>query len=91
MGYIYGPGAKIVSNSTTTTQKNLWYEDALCSSVHMDILGSAFVGDINVQNGFSFIYIPPIKEKEDWEPKFNWAAGGVGYTSHGVITEEDVS
>ncbi len=92
MGYIYGPGAKIRSNTASGSTKNLYYNSTVTSSsnVHMDILGSAFVGDINVQNGFSFIYIPPEDSKEDWEPKFNWAAGGIGYTNHGIVTEKDV-
>lgn len=84
MGYIYGPGSRINSNSTTSFCKNLYYQGALANNVHMDILGSAFVGDINVQNGFSFIYIPPVETKDPWEPKFNWSASGIGYTNQGI-------
>ena len=86
MGYIYGPGSEIKSNTASGSTKNLWYDGSYSTGVHMDILGSAFVGDINVQNGFSFIYIPPEDSKEDWEPKFNWTGSGIGYTNRGVVT-----
>ncbi len=84
MGYIYGPGSKIQSNDASGFKKNLYYQGAYTANVHMDILGSAFVGDIDVKNGFSFIYIPPVETKDPWEPKFNWSASGIGYTNQGI-------
>ena len=88
MGYIYGPGAKIYSNKGYDA-KQVYYNGVLANKVCMDILGSAFVTDIDVDNEFSFVYIPRTASKDPWEAKFSWQTGGVGYSNRGIKTEND--
>ncbi len=87
MGYIYGPGSVIRSNGSFNRKDVCYFGNTVNTSIN--IMGSAFVRDIYVQNGFCFIYIPPVQEKESWEAKFSWQTGGVGYSNRGIKTEND--
>lgn len=83
MGYMYGPSAKLTSNTKCSTSKNICYEGSVVNNFSMDFVGSAFVGDVDVQNGYSFLYVPPVDEADPGTPTITWRPSY--YTNQDIV------
>lgn len=72
MGYLYGPMCTLHSNTHCSTSKNVYYDDTHVNSFSMDFIGSALVGNVDVDNGYSFIYVPPTNSNSPGTPTIKW-------------------
>ena len=93
MGYLYGPGAKFKTYAGLNGDKTIFYlgnnvknYQGNNHTVRPSFMGSAFVGDIDGQNNFGLVYIPPEEVKQPHEAKFSWQTGVVGYSYNGIKT-----
>lgn len=93
MGYLYGPAAGFKTYAGLNGDKTIIYMGNNVKNwqgnnhtVRPTFMGSAFVGDIQGQNNFGLVYIPPEETKQPHEAKFSWQTGVVGYSYNGIKT-----
>ena len=93
MGYLYGPAAGFKTYAGLNGDKTIIYMgnnvknwQGNTHTVRPTFMGSAFVGDIQGQNNFGLVYIPPEETKQPHEAKFSWQTGVVGYSYNGIKT-----
>lgn len=93
MGYLYGPAAKFKTYAGLNGDKTIIYMGNNVKNYHGNnhtvrptFMGSAFVGEIQGQNNFGLVYIPPEETKQPHEAKFSWQTGVVGYSYNGIKT-----
>ena len=89
MGYLYGPDAKFYVGAGLNGSKTINYCGVITVNMLPSFLGSAFVKDIDGQNNFGLVYIPPDPTKKPQEAKFNWQVGVVGYSYNGIKTAKE--
>ncbi|MCM1523991.1 MAG: hypothetical protein NC120_05990 [Ruminococcus sp.] len=83
MGYMYGPSSTLNASTPCGVSKNVLYEGTHINNVSLDFIGSAFVGDINVCNNYSFVYVPPEDEADPGTPTITWRPSY--YTNQDIV------
>lgn len=72
MGYMYGPTASFKANVSCGSKSTIYYDEAKVDNVSIDFIGSALVGDIDVSNDYSFIYVRPEDDADPGTPSITW-------------------